>query len=424
MKMVFCKGMIGRIYFLKNTLKITKNNDLFRSWNGMLFSFLERSVEWNFVREIFNNKDTCNASLPSRCIFVFPMHRKIIHIDMDAFYASVEQRDFPELRGKPVVVGSPEGRGVVLTASYEARKFGVRSAIPGREAKRLCPDAIFVPPRFSAYKDVSQHIREIFLRYTDLVEPLSLDEAYLDVSEDKLQIGSAIEIAKEIKNAIRDETNLTASAGVSINKFVAKVASGMQKPDGLTFIHPDKIEAFMEQLKVGDFHGVGRVTADKMNKAGLFTGADLKKLSQDELVKNYGKAGIFYYNIVRGIDHRAVQPERETKSVSAEDTFAEDVLDIPLMEAELEKLSEVLFKRLNKHELFGRTITLKVKYHDFRIISRSKTFPEKINEISIIAATAKELLRQTEAGHKKIRLLGIGVSGFEDVDTKGQLKLF
>src|SRR6185436_4368024 len=176
--------------------------------------------------------------------------RKIIHIDMDAFYASVEQRDFPELQGKPVVVGSPEGRGVVLTASYEARKFGVRSAIPGREAKRLCPDAIFVPPRFSAYKEVSQRIREIFLRYTDLVEPLSLDEAYLDVTEDKLQIGSAIEIAKAIKNAIREETNLTASAGVSINKFVAKVASGMQKPDGLTFIHPEKIEAFMEQLSV------------------------------------------------------------------------------------------------------------------------------------------------------------------------------
>lgn len=343
---------------------------------------------------------------------------------MDAFYASVEQRDFPELQGKPVVVGSPEGRGVVLTASYEARKFGVRSAIPGREAKRLCPDAIFVPPRFSAYKEVSQQIRDIFFRYTDLVEPLSLDEAYLDVTEDKLQIGSAIEIAKAIKKAIKEETNLTASAGVSINKFVAKVASGMQKPDGLTFIHPEKIEAFMEQLAVGDFHGIGRVTAEKMNKAGLFTGADLKKLTQEELVKRYGKAGNFYYNIVRGIDNRPVQAERETKSVSVEDTFAEDVLDVEKMEAELEELSELLFKRMSKHELFGRTITLKVKYHDFKIISRSKTFPERINEVAIIAQTAKELLKQTEAGHKKIRLLGIGVSGFEDVDTRGQLSLF
>jgi DNA polymerase-4 len=352
------------------------------------------------------------------------MQRKIIHIDMDAFYASVEQRDFPELRGKPVIVGSPEGRGVVLTASYEARKFGVRSAIPGREAKRLCPDGIFVPPRFPVYKEVSQHIREIFLRYTDLVEPLSLDEAYLDVTENKLQIASALQIAQEIKNAIKQEINLTASAGVSVNKFVAKVASGMQKPDGLTFIHPSKIEAFMEQLPVKDFHGIGKVTAEKMNKSGLFTGADLKKLTQEELVKQYGKPGNFYYSIVRGIDNRPVQPDRETKSVSVEDTFAEDVLDLEKMESELDKLSNLLFIRLKRHELFGRTITLKVKYHDFKIISRSKTFPEKINDVSVIIQTSKELLRQTEAGHKKIRLLGIGVSGFEEFDTKGQLSLF
>ncbi len=343
---------------------------------------------------------------------------------MDAFYASVEQRDFPELRGKPVIVGSPEGRGVVMTASYEARKFGVHSAMPGREAKRRCPDGIFVPPRFSVYKEVSQHIREIFLRYTDLVEPLSLDEAYLDVTEDKLKIGSAIEIAKAIKNAISEETNLTASAGVSVNKFVAKVASGMQKPDGLTFIHPSKIELFMEQLPVKDFHGIGKVTAEKMNKTGLFTGADLKKLSQEELVKNYGKPGNFYYNIVRGIDNRAVQPERETKSVSVEDTFAEDELDVAKMEVELEKLSEMLFRRMSKHELFGRTITLKVKYHDFKIISRSKTFAERVNEVAVIIQTSRELLKQTEAGRKKIRLLGIGVSGFEEADTKGQLTLF
>lgn len=352
------------------------------------------------------------------------MHRKIIHVDMDAFYASVEQRDFPELRGQPVIVGSPNGRGVVLTASYEARKFGVRSAMPGAEAKRLCPEGIFVPPRFSVYKEASQHIREIFLRYTDLVEPLSLDEAYLDVTQDKLQVGSALEIAAAIKNAIREETQLTASAGVSINKFVAKIASGMQKPDGLTFIAPSKIEAFMEQLPVGDFHGIGRVTAKKMNEAGLFTGADLKKLPLEELVRQYGKPGRFYYNIVRGIDDRPVDPERETKSVSAEDTFAEDTLDISRLEEEIDRLTALVFKRLERYELFGRTVTLKIKYHDFRIISRSQTFPERVHDPLLVAETAKKLLRQTEAGQKKIRLVGVGISGFEDVDKRGQLSLF
>ncbi len=343
---------------------------------------------------------------------------------MDAFYASVEQRDFPELRGKPVIVGSPEGRGVVLTCSYEARKFGVHSAIPGKEAKRLCPDGIFVPPRMAVYKEVSQSIREIFFLYTDLVEPLSLDEAYLDVTKDKLKIGSAIEIAKAIKQCIKEETNLTASAGVSVNKFVAKVASGMQKPDGLTFIHPSQIETFMEQLKVKDFHGIGRVTAEKMNKVGIFTGADLKKLSPDEMVKHYGKPGRFYYDIVRGIDNRAVEADRETKSVSVEDTFAEDVLDVELLEKELERLSQLLFTRVNKYQLFGRTITLKIKYHDFKIISRSKTFPEQVRDPAVVAQTVKQLLKQTEAGQKKIRLLGVGVSGFEEEKMIAQLKLF
>ncbi|MEO8151031.1 MAG: DNA polymerase IV [Bacteroidia bacterium] len=350
--------------------------------------------------------------------------RKIIHVDMDAFYASVEQRDFPGLIGKPVIVGSPEGRGVVLTCSYEARRFGVHSAMPGREAKRLCPDGIFVPPRFPVYKEVSQKIREIFLRYTDLVEPLSLDEAYLDVTTDKLNIGSAIEIAKAIRSAIKEETNLTASAGVSVNKFVAKVASGMLKPDGLTFIPPSRIEAFMEQLKVKDFHGIGRVTAEKMNKAGIFLGLDLKKLSLEELMLNYGKSGRFYYNIVRGIDDRPVEPQRETKSISVEDTFAEDVLDLEILEKELERLSQLLFTRLQRYELYGRTITLKIKYHDFKNISRSKTFPEHVNDPNLITETVKLLLKQTEAGQKKIRLLGIGVSSFEDEKLTSQLSLF
>src|SRR6201985_2356826 len=276
--------------------------------------------------------------------------RKIIHIDMDAFYASVEQRDNPELRGIPLVVGgSPGGRGgVVATASYEARKFGIRSAMPSKQALQLCPHATFVRPRFAAYREASQKIREIFSRYTDSIEPLSLDEAYLDVTEDKLNIGSAIEIAKLIKEAIKTELNLTASAGVSVNKFVAKIASDLDKPDGLKFIGPSSIENFMEQLPVEKFHGVGKVTADKMRSMGLFTGADLKKLSEDDLVKRFGKSGRFYYRIVRGIDEREVQPHRETKSISAEDTFPYDLTTLEEMYPELDKISVSVYKRIER----------------------------------------------------------------------------
>src|SRR5579872_6426585 len=247
--------------------------------------------------------------------------RKIIHIDMDAFYASVEQRDNPQYRGVPLVVGGlPQGRGgVVAAASYEARKFGIRSAMPSKRAVQLCPEVVFVVPRFAVYKEVSDSIREIFNRYTDLIEPLSLDEAYLDVTVDKQGIGSAIAIAKEIKAAIKTELQLTASAGVSVNKFVAKVASDLNKPDGLAFIGPSQIEAFMEQLAVEKFFGVGRVTAEKMKGMGLHTGADLKRLPEDELVQHFGKVGHFYYKIVRGIDDREVQPDRESKSVGAEE---------------------------------------------------------------------------------------------------------
>ncbi len=350
--------------------------------------------------------------------------RKIIHIDMDAFYASVEQRDHPHMQGKPVIVGSAEGRGVVLTCSYEARQFGVRSAMRGVEAKRLCPDGIFTPPRFPVYREVSAHIREIFNRYTNLIEPLSLDEAYLDVTHDKLMVGSAIEIAKSIKQDIKKETLLTASAGVSANKFVAKVASGMQKPDGLTFIHPAMIETFMQQLAVKDFHGIGRVTAEKMNKAGIFTGADLKKLSLDEMIKTYGKPGNFYYHLVRGTDNRPVEANRETKSISVEDTFNEDVCDKDVLEKELERLTQLLFTRLKKYDLFGRTVTLKIKYHDFKLITRSKTFALPITDPLLTSETVKKLLSQTENGNKKIRLLGVGVSGFEENKDDGQLKLF
>ncbi|MEP6749995.1 MAG: DNA polymerase IV [Bacteroidota bacterium] len=359
--------------------------------------------------------------------------RKIIHIDMDAFYASVEQRDHPEYRGKPLVVGgSPKGRGgVVATASYEARVFGIRSAMPSKQALQLCPQALFVRPRFDAYKEVSQRIREIFHRYTDLIEPLSLDEAYLDVTIDKLNIGSAIEIAAQIKKAIKDELQLTASAGVSINKFVAKIASDINKPDGLKFIGPSAIENFMESLPVEKFHGVGKVTAAKMKSMGLHTGADLKKLPEEELEKRFGKPGRFYYQIVRGIDARPVQPHRETKSLAAEDTFACDLTTIAEMETELNKIALVVHSRLIKHHLAGRTITLKIKYSDFKQITRNKSFTGPVSDLETIRSVAKQLLVATDPEGKKIRLLGISLSNFGIAATKDpgkpgneQLKLF
>ncbi|MEP6612830.1 MAG: DNA polymerase IV [Mucilaginibacter sp.] len=343
--------------------------------------------------------------------------RKIIHIDMDAFYASVEQRDNPEYRGKPLVVGGlPQGRGgVVATASYEARKFGIRSAMSSKQALQLCPHALFVRPRFDDYKEVSRKIREIFSRYTDLIEPLSLDEAYLDVTSDKLNIGSAIEIAQQIKQAIKDELQLTASAGVSINKFVAKIASDINKPDGLKFIGPSAIEAFMEKLPVEKFFGVGKVTAQKMKNMGLHTGEDLKKLAEDELTKHFGKVGRFYFNIVRGIDNREVQPHRETKSLAAEDTFAYDLTTIEEMEGELDKIAVTVCNRLQHYQLKGRTVTLKIKYSDFKQITRNQSFAAGINDLETIRATAKRLLAATEPEDKRIRLLGISLSNFGEV---------
>ena len=360
--------------------------------------------------------------------------RKIIHVDMDAFYASVEQRDNPDYRGKPIVVGgSPEGRGgVVATASYEARKFGVRSAMPSKTALQLCPQLIFVYPRFAAYKEVSKGIREIFRRHTDIIEPLSLDEAYLDVTTDKQGVGSAIAIAKQIKQAIKDELNLTASAGVSINKFIAKIASGMQKPDGLTFIAPAQVESFMDQLPVDDFFGVGKVTADKMHKMGLRTGADMKKLDEEELVKRFGKAGRFYYRVVRGIDNRAVEPYRETKSLGAEDTFPHDLTTIDEMNDALARIAQIVVGRLEKAQLKGRTITLKIKYHDFKQITRNKSFLSPVGYLGTIIIAAQQLLESTETEGKRIRLLGITLSNFGELQIKSdgrsrnswQLELF
>ena len=359
-------------------------------------------------------------------------YRKIIHIDMDAFYASVEQRDFPEYRGKPIVVGgSPEGRGgVVATASYEARKFGIRSAMPSRTALRLCSDVIFIYPRFDAYKVVSAQIHEILHRYTDMVEPLSLDEAYLDVTKDKQGIGSAMDIAGLIKQAVRNELQLTASAGVSINKFVAKIASDMDKPDGLTFIGPSRIEAFMEKLPVEKFFGVGKVTAAKMKTMGLHTGADLKKLSETEMMAHFGKPGKFYYQVVRGIDNREVQPNRETKSVSVEDTYQEDLTAKTAMLPELKILTENLATRLHRFGLKGRTITVKFKFSDFTIMTRSHSLTELVNDKPQIFKVVKMILDKAPVEEKRVRLLGVGVSIFElrhkeKANAAGnQLKLF
>ena len=351
---------------------------------------------------------------------------------MDAFYASVEQRDNPGYLGKPVVVGgSPHGRGgVVAAASYEARKYGIHSAMPSKKAVQLCPEVIFIYPRFSAYKEVSGRIREIFKRYTDLIEPLSLDEAFLDVTEDKQGIGSAIEIATRIRQAIHTELQLTASAGISINKFVAKIATDLKKPNGQTFIGPSQIESFMAKLPLEKFFGVGKVTAEKMKAMGLHTGADLKKLSEQQLVKHFGKPGQFFFKIVRGIDDRPVQPDRETKSVSAEDTFAHDLIKQEEMNEALEAISEQVFNRLQRLSLKGRTVTIKIKYHDFKQITRSQSFAQAVPNVEALTETAKQLLASTDLAEKKIRLLGVGLSNFEGVamakpeQETDQLKLF
>src|SRR6201986_3764351 len=317
--------------------------------------------------------------------------RKIIHIDMDAFYASVEQRDNPELRGKPVPVGGARERGVVAAASYEARKFGVRSAMPSISAKRRCPDLIFVKPRFEAYRAVSHQIRAIFADYTDLVEPLSLDEAYLDVSEDRHCLGSARAIAQDIRRRIREETGLTASAGVSYCKFIAKLASDYRKPDGLTVITPERGPEFVASLPVARFHGVGPVTAKKMEKLGIFTGADLREWTLPALEAKFGSSGSWYHRICRGIDEREVKPDRPYKSVSAERTFDEDLIDPERLAAELERIAGYAWERIKRAEVAGRTVTLKVKYGDFTIITRSRSFPGPVADIEAFTAAGQAL---------------------------------
>lgn len=343
-------------------------------------------------------------------------YRKIIHVDMDAFYASVEQMDHPELKGKPLAVGGSEVRGVVSAASYEARKFGVRSAMSGYMAKKLCPEIIFVRPRFDRYKEISKKIRNIFLDYTDLVEPLSLDEAYLDVTENKKGNPSATLIAQEIRKRIFEEVGLTASAGISINKFVAKIASDYHKPNGQKTVNPDEVASFLEALDVKKFYGVGKVTAEKMYQLGIFTGADLKNKSLEYLEEHFGNSGQSFYNLARGISYSQVKPNRTLKSVGAERTFSTNLSSEVYMEERLENIAKELERRLQKTKIAGKTITLKIKYSDFTLQTRSKTLPYFISDKSLIADTAKELLYQ-ERLKESVRLLGISLHNL-NTETK------
>ncbi|MEO0572204.1 MAG: DNA polymerase IV [Bacteroidota bacterium] len=340
--------------------------------------------------------------------FDFPL-RKIIHVDMDAFYASVEQHDNPELKGKPVAVGGGSKRGVVSAASYEARKFGVRSAMSGYLAQKNCPGLIFVKPRFDRYKEISKQVRHVFFEYTDLVEPLSLDEAYLDVTENKKGNPSATLIAKEIRQKILDKTGLTASAGISINKFIAKVASDYNKPNGQKTVNPEEVLQFLEDLDIRKFYGVGKVTAQKMYKLGVFTGKDLKGKTLQFLDEHFGKSGSYYFNVVRGIHLSEVKPERIPKSVGAERTFRENLSSEIFMLERLDNIAEELERRLKKSKIAGKTITLKIKYSDFTLQTRSKTLPYFISEKELILETAKELLYQSPM-QNSVRLLGISLA--------------
>jgi DNA polymerase-4 len=338
--------------------------------------------------------------------------RKIIHIDMDAFYASVEQRDNPALRGKPLAVGGGH-RGVVAAASYEARKFGVRSAMPAVTAKRRCPDLLFVKPRFDAYREVSHQIRAIFHEYTPHVEPLSLDEAYLDVTRDLKEIGIATVIAKEIRARIRAETGLTASAGVSYNKFLAKLASDQNKPDGCCVVTPARGEAFVAQLPVKRFHGVGPVTAAKMSRLGIEDGADLRAMSLEFLQHNFGSSGRYYHDLARAICHRQVKADRPYKSISAEDTFFDDLITEDDLLFELDRISRILWPRVEAKSLSGRTVNLKVKYKDFQILTRARSLERPVSGREEMLEIASALLRSLLPAARGVRLLGIGLSNLE-----------
>ena len=347
------------------------------------------------------------------------MLRKILHIDMDAFFAAVEQRDFPEYRGKPIAVGGRSRRGVVAAASYEARTYGVHSAMPSVVAERRCPALIFVKPRFEVYKEVSRQVREIFATYTELVEPLSIDEAYLDVTDPLKGPPSATVVAQWIKREIREATGLTASAGVSFNKFLAKTASGMNKPDGLTLITPEEAPAFLAALPIERFYGVGAVTARRMKEAGIHCGADLLQKSEQELIRLFGKTGGFYYQIARGDDQRPVQPDRERKSVGAERTFMEDIADPHEMLQRVQEIAGYVAERMARTHAGGRTVTLKIKYLDFEISSRSRTVGHVVFSAEEIASIAALLLETPAPPQRPVRLLGVSVSNLVDPHTPG-----
>lgn len=343
--------------------------------------------------------------------------RKIIHIDMDAFFASVEQRDNPALKGKPVAVGHDDERGVVSTASYEARKYGVHSAMSIQIAKRMCPQLIIVPVHFELYKEVSRQVHEIFMEYTDLIEPISIDEAFLDVTENKSGMVLAMDIAKEIKQKIHDRLHLTASAGVSYNKFLAKIASDYRKPDGLCVIHPDKALDFISSLPIEDFWGVGPRTAEKMHYMGIFSGSQLRNCSLRHLTDVFGKAGKVYYNFARGIDERPVVSYRERKSVGCENTFARDLETNSAVIIELYHTVLELMERIKKSDFKGRTLTLKIKYSDFIQITRSETGNKIFQDKKTILPSAKRLLKQVDNDGKRIRLLGLSVSNSKNDGT-------
>ncbi|MGK2910269.1 MAG: DNA polymerase IV [Sphingobium sp.] len=348
-----------------------------------------------------------------------PQTRKIIHIDMDAFYASVEQRDNPDLRGRPVAVGGSGVRGVVAAASYEARTFGVRSAMPGSRARRICPALIFAPPRFDVYRSVSRQIREIFAQFTDVIQPLSLDEAYLDVTESKQNIGSATAIAEEIRRLIRAETGLTASAGVSYNKLIAKLASDQNKPDGICVIRPDQGAAFVAELPVRRFHGIGPVTAKKMQDLGIETGANLRDCPLPFLKQHFGSSAEYYHDAARGVDHRPVRAREVAKSISVEDTFGTDISDRDALMLELDQIIARLWPRIEASGMRGRTVTLKVKFGDFTIITRSRSLPRLVDDAALLSETGRALLDGELPLRMGARLLGLGVHNLEPAAGAG-----
>jgi DNA polymerase-4 len=343
--------------------------------------------------------------------------RKIIHIDMDAFYASVEQRDNPDLRGKPIAVGHGARRGVVAAASYEARKFGVRSAMPSITAQRQCPALIFVAPRFDVYRAVSLQIREIFADYTPMIEPLSLDEAYLDVTENLRGLLTASATAAEIRRRIFEVTGLTASAGISYNKFLAKLASDYRKPNGQFLVAPDKGAAFVKNMAVGKFHGIGPVTAEKMNRLGIQTGADLRNKSVDFLSQHFGKSGLWYYAIARGEDDRPVRPDRERKSSGSETTFADDLTDASAIEREVLGQADEVWAWCQKANAYGRTVTVKIKFADFQQATRSRSVTGPVSTQAQLHDVSLGLIRSVLPAEKGIRLVGVSVSNFERTEV-------